>query len=153
MRTTVPQLSVVAVQLLSCVWLFETPQTTAWQASLSFTVSPGFFSDLCPLSSWCYLIISPSDAPYFFGFQSFPASESFPMSWLFTSGGQSIGASALGSVLPKNIQGWFPLGWVGMISLQSKGFSKSLLQHHDSKSISSSALSLLYGPALISVRD
>ena len=88
------------------------------------SLSPGVCSDSCPLSPWCYLIISPSDAPYSFGFQSFSASESFPMSWLFASDGQSIGASALGSVLPMNSQGWFPLGWMGLISLQSEGFSR-----------------------------
>ena len=58
--------------------------------------------------------------------QSFPASESFPMSWLFPSGGQSIGASASALVLPMNIQGWFPLGLTGLISLQSKGLSRVL---------------------------
>ena len=64
--------------------------------------------------------------------QSFPASGSFLMSWLFTSSGQSIGVSALASVLPMNIQDWFPLRWTGLISLQSKGL-KSLLQHHRPK--------------------
>ena len=74
----------------------------------------------------------PSNHLIFFCPQSFPASRSFPMSWLFTSGGQSIGASASASVLPMNIQGWFPLGWTGWIFFQSKGL-KSLLQHHSSK--------------------
>ena len=64
--------------------------------------------------------------------QYFPASESFPMSQFFASGGQSIGVSALASVLPINIQDWFPLGWTGWVSLQSKGL-KSFLQHHSSK--------------------
>ena len=63
----------------------------------------------------------------------FPSIRSFPMSWLFTSGGQSIGASALASVLPMNIQGWFPLGLTGLMFLQSKGTPKSRLQHHRSK--------------------
>ena len=83
--------------------------------------NPRVCSNLCPLSQWCYLIIS-SSATLFSCPQSSPVSESFPMSQLFTSGGQSIGASA--SVLPMNIQGWFPLGLTGLISLQSKGLSR-----------------------------
>ena len=67
--------------------------------------------------------------------QFFPASGSFPMSWLFESGSQSTGASALASVLPMNIQDWFPLGWTGWISLQSKGTLKHLLQHHSPKAL------------------
>ena len=93
--------------------------------------SPGICSNSCPLSCWCYLTISSSVSLFSFCFQSFTASGSLPMSWLFTSGSQSIGASA--SVLPVNIQGWFPLGLTGWISLLSKGLSKSLPQHHSSK--------------------
>ena len=78
----------------------------------------------CPLSQWYYLTISPSAAPFFSCPQSFPAAGSFPMSWLFTSGGQSIRASAL--VLPMNIHSWFPLGLTGLISLLSKGHSEFL---------------------------
>ena len=85
------------------------------------SLSPRVCSDSCPLSQWCYIIIS-SSAPFSFCLQSFPASGSFPINWLFTSGSQSIGASA--SVLPMNIQSWFPLGLVGLISLQSKGLSR-----------------------------
>ena len=70
------------------------------------------------------LTISSSAAPFCFYLQSFPASGSFPMSWLFSSGDQSIGASTSASVLPMNIQGWFPLGWTGWISFQSKRLSK-----------------------------
>ena len=81
--------------------------------------SPRVCSHLCPLSQWCYPTISSSAAPVFFCLQSFPASGSFPMSQLFASRGQSIRASA--SVLPVNIQGWFPLGLMGLISLQSNG--------------------------------
>ena len=84
-----------------------------------------------PLSWWCYLTISPSAGPISFCFQSFPASGSFPMSQLFTSGGQRIRASAL--VLPMNIRDWFPLGLTGLISLCSKGLSRVFLQHHSSK--------------------
>ena len=93
----------------------------------------------CPLSGWCHPTISSSVIPFSSCFQSFPASGSFQMSQLFASGGQSIGASASASVLPVNIQDWFPLGLTGWISLQSKGLStphsqhQSLLQHHSSK--------------------
>ena len=87
-------------------------------------------SNLCPLSRWCYLTISSSATLLSFFLQSFPASGSFAMSQIFSSGDQSIGASA--SVLPVNIQGWFPLGLTCWISLQSKGHSR-VLQHHSSK--------------------
>ena len=92
---------------------------------------PRVCSNLCPLSRWCHPTISSSG--FYFCLQSFPASESFPTSWLFTLGGQSIGASASAPVLPMNIQCWFPLGLIGLIFLQSRGLS-SLLQHHNSKS-------------------
>ena len=75
-----------------------------------------------PLIHWCHPIISFSVTPFSSCPQSFSASRSFPMSWFFPSGGQSIGASASVSVLPVNIQGWFPLGLTGLISLLSKGF-------------------------------
>ena len=91
---------------LSCVWLFATPWTIAHQAPLSSTISWSLLNSR-PLSQCCCLTIS-SSATLFFCFQSFPASGSFPMSWLFTSGGQSIGASASASVFPKNILDWFP---------------------------------------------
>ena len=84
------------------------------------SLSPGICSDSCPLNRWCYLTISSSAALFFFCLQSFPASESFPVNQLFTSGGQSIGDLASASVLPMNIQGWFALGLTGLISLQSK---------------------------------
>ena len=83
------------------------------------SLSPGVCSDSYPLSWWCYLIISPSVAHIFSCPQSFPASGCFPVSQLFTSGGQSTGASASVSVLSVNIQGWFPLRLTGLISLQS----------------------------------
>ena len=88
--------------------------------------TPGAYSNSCPLSWWCHPTISSSVIPFSFCLQSFPASGFFPMSQFFASGGQSIGASVSGSVLLMNIQDWFPLGWTGWISLQSK----SLLQHH-----------------------
>ena len=86
--------------------------------------TPGVYSNSCPLSQWCRPTISSSVIPFFSCLQYFPASESFQMSQLFTSGGQSIGVSASISVLPMNIQDWFPLGWTGWISLQSKGLSR-----------------------------
>ena len=83
--------------------------------------SPGLCSNSCPLSWWCCLAISSFVVPFSFCLQSFPASGSFPVSWLFASGGQSIGTSASASVLPVNIQDWFPLGLTGLISLLFKG--------------------------------
>ena len=83
----------------------------------------GAYSNSCPLSRWCHPAISFSTIP-FSRLQSFSASGSFPMSQFVTSGGQSIRASASASVLPMNIQGWFSLGLIGLISLQSKGLSR-----------------------------
>ena len=85
--------------------------------------TPGACSNSCPSSWWCNWTILSSVVP-FSCLQSFPASGSFLISQFFASGGQSIGTSALASVLPVNIQGWFPLGWTGWISLQSKGLSR-----------------------------
>ena len=86
----------------------------------------------CLLSRWCYLAVSSLANPFSFCRQSFPASGSLPLSQLFTSDGQSIGASASASALPKNIQNRFPLGLTGLISAV-QGTLKSLLQHHNSK--------------------
>ena len=98
------------------------------------SVFPGVCSNSCPLSQWYYLTIRSSATLFSFCLQSFPASGSFPMSQFFASGGQSTGASASASVLPTYIQGWFPLGWTGLISLQSKGlsrvFSSTTIQKH-----------------------
>ena len=105
----------LVVQSLSHVQLFATPWTSACQASLLHEVC----SNSCSLSQWCHPIISSSAACFSSYLQSFPASGSYPMSWLFTSGGQNIRTSA--PVLPVNIQGWFPLGLTGLISLLSKG--------------------------------
>ena len=88
-------------------------------------------SDSCPLIWWCYLTISSSATPFSFCLQSFPASGSFPISQLFVSSDQSIGAST--SILPMSIQDWFPLLLTGLISLKSKGLFKNLLQHHNLK--------------------
>ena len=84
------------------------------------SVSPRVFSDLCPLSQWCHPTISSSVVPFFSCLQSFPASGSFPMSHSFASGGQNVRTSASALVPLMYIQGWFPLGLTGLISLQSK---------------------------------
>ena len=99
----------------------------------------------CPLSQWCHPAILSSVAPFSTSPQSFPASGSVPMSQLFASGSQTIGASASASVLPMHIQEWFPLGLTGLISLSSPAVQF--------KSIRSSALSLLYGPTFTSLHD
>ena len=122
-----------SVQSLSRVRLFATPWTAARQASL-VSPTPGPYSNSCPLSWWGHPTISSSVVPFSSCPQSLPASGSFPMSQLFTWGGQSIGVSASASVLPMNIQDWFSLGWMGWISLQSKGlsrvFSNTTVQKH-----------------------
>ena len=96
--------------------------------------TPGVYSNSCPRSQWCHPSISSSVIPFSSCLQSFPASGSFPMSQFFASSGQSIGVSTSTSVLPMNIQDWFPLGWTGWIFLQSKGlsrvFSNTTVQKH-----------------------
>ena len=96
--------------------------------------TPGIYWNSCSLSWWCHPTISSSVVTFSSRLQSFPASGFFQMSQFFTSGGQSIGVSALASVLPVNIQDWFALGWTGWISLQSKGlsrvFSNTTVQKH-----------------------
>ena len=96
--------------------------------------APRACSNSCQLSRWCHPTISSFVIPFSSCLQSFLASGSFHMSQFFTSGGQSVGVSASASVLPMNIQDWFPLGWTGWISLQSKGlsrvFSKTTVQKH-----------------------
>ena len=101
------------------------PWTAACQASLSFTISWSLLK-LMSIESvmWCHPGILSSVACFSSCLQSFPVSRSFPMSWLLSSGGQSIGASTSASALSMNIQGWFPLGLTGFISLWSKGFSR-----------------------------
>ena len=106
----------------------------------------GVCSTSCPLSQWCYLTISSSAITFSSCLQSFPASGFFPMSQLFASGGQSIGASPSASVLPMIIQGWFSLGLIGLISTV-QGTLKSLLQHHNSEA------SILWHSTLTSVHD
>ena len=103
-----------------------------YQASLSSTISWNLLKFMS-FDQWCFLNISSSATPFSSYPQSFLASESFPMSGLFTSQSQSIGASVSASVLPLSIQDWFPLGLTGFISLQSKGLFMSLIQHHSLK--------------------
>ena len=110
------------VQSFSYVRLFVTPWTAPRQASCSLT-TPGACLNSCPLSQWCHPTISSSVIPFPSCLQSFPASRSFPKSQSFTSGGQRIGVSASASVLPMNIQDWFPLGWTAWISLQDQRLS------------------------------
>ena len=83
--------------------------------------TPGAYSNSCPLNQWCHPTITSSVTPFSSCPQSFPASGSFPINRLFTSDGQRIGVSASASVLPIHFQGWFPLGWTGLISLLRKG--------------------------------
>ena len=136
---------------LNHVQFFVTPWTTARQASLSITNSQSLLK-LMPIES----VVSSNHlifvVPFSSRLQSFPASGAFQMSQLFASGGQFIGASASTSVLTMNIQDWFPLGWAGWISLQSKGlsrvFSNTTVQKHQFL-----VLSFLYGPTLISICD
>ena len=112
-----------SVQSLSCVQFFATPWSAAHQASLSITNSRSLLK-LMLSSWWCHPTISSSVVPFSSCLQSFPASGSFPVIQFFTSGGQSIGESASPSVLPMNIQDWFPLGWTGWNFLLSKGLSR-----------------------------
>ena len=121
----------IVVQSLSCVSLFATPWTAAHQAPLPSTI-PWILLKFMSIESVILSNILSSASLFSFCLQSFLSSGSFPVSWLFASGGQSMRASA--SVLPVNIQGWFPLGLIGLISLQSKGpsrvFSSTTVQKH-----------------------
>ena len=127
------KLQLSSAQLLSRVQLFATPWVTARQASCP-SPTPGLHSNSCPSSWWCHPAISSSVVPFSSCPWPFLASGSFPMSQLFASGGQSIGASASTSVLPMNTQDLSPLGWTGWISLQSMGlsrvFSNTTVQKH-----------------------
>ena len=112
--------------------------------------TPGACSNSYPSSRWCHPTISSSVIPFSSCLPSFPASGSFPMSQFFTSGGQSVGVSASASVLSMNIPDWFPVGWTGWISFQTKGcsrvFSNTTVQKHQFF-----ALSFLYSPTLRSI--
>ena len=132
---------IVVVQSLSRVWL--------WPYELQHTrlpcpsPSPRVCSNSCPLSPWCHTTVSSSVVPFSSCSPSFLASGSFPMSRLFASGGQSISTSVLASVLPMNIQDWFPLGLTGLISWCPRDSQESS-SAPQFKSINSSVLSLLY---------
>ena len=135
-------LKVVVFQSLSHVWLFA----TTWAARIPCaSPSPRACSNSCPLNQWCHSIISSSVVPLSSPFQFFPTSGFLPMSQFFTSGDQSIGVSASASVLPMNIQDWFPLGWTGLNSLQSNGlsraFSNTTVQKHQFFSVQLSSQS------------
>ena len=121
-----------SVPSLSCVYL--RPHGLQHARPPCPSPTPGVYWNSCPLSWWCHPTISSSVIPFSSHLQSFPASGSFQMSQLFTSGGQSIGPSSSASVLPMNIQDWFPSGWIDWISLLSKGlsrvFSSTAVQKH-----------------------
>ena len=118
--------------------------------------TPGAYSNSCPSHQWCHPTISSSIVPFSSLPQSFPDLWSFPMSRFFASGGQSIGISASASVLPMNIQGWFPLRWTGWIFLQSnrlsRVFSNTTVQKHQFFGNQVSLYSnFLYTPTLTSI--
>ena len=114
--------------------------------------TPRVHSNSGPSSRWCHPAISSSVVAFSSRLQSLPASESFPMSQLFTWGGQSLGVSASASVFPMNTQDWSPLGWTGWISLQSKGLSR-VFSNTTVQSINSSVLSFLHSPTFTSIHD
>ena len=120
--------------------------------------SPSLSPRTCPnshsLSPWCHPTILSSVVSFSSHLQSFPASGSFQISQFFASGGQRFGTSASASVLPMNTQGWFPLGWIGWISLQSKGLStQESSPAPQFKTINSSVLSFLCSPTLTSIHN
>ena len=138
-----------SVQSLSCVQLFRTPWTAA-----GLPVHHQLLELAQIHVHWVSDAIQPSHplVPFSSCLQSFPVSGSFPISQFFTSGGQSIGVSASASVLPMNIQDWFPLGWTGLISLQSNDSQESY-PTPQFITIKFLALSFLYSPALTTIHD
>ena len=122
--------SMVSVQFSSVQFSRSVVSDSLWPHESQHTrppcpsPTPRVHSESHPSSQWCHPAISSSVVPFSSCLQSLPASKSSPMSQLFTWGGQSIGVSALASVLPKKSQGWAPSEWTGWISLQSKGFSR-----------------------------
>ena len=117
------------------------------------SASPRICSNSCPFSQWCHQTISSSVIPFPSFLQSCPASVSFPISQYFTSGGQSIGVSASASVLPRNIQCWFPLGLTDLIFLLSPRDSQESPPAWQLEGISSSVLTLFHCPAITSIHD
>ena len=140
-----------SVQSLGCVRFFA---THGLQHVRLPCPSPTFraCSNSCPSSWWCHPTISSSVIPFSSCPQSLPASESFPMSQLFASGGRTIGVSASTSVLPINTQDWSPLGWIGWISCSPRDSEESS-PTPQFKSINSSALGFLYSPTLTSIHN
>ena len=139
----------VVVQSLSRVWLCNLVDCSIPDFSVLYHLLQ--LEQTRPLSWWCHLTISSSVMPFSSYLQSFLASGSFLMSRLFSSGGQDIGASA--SILLMDIQDWFPLGWTGWISLQSKGLSRVFSNTTVQKHQFFSTQSCLYGPTLTSIHD
>ena len=136
----------------SCLTLWDPMDCSTPDIPVLYYLSPRVCLNSCPLSWWCPQTISSSVILFSPRLQSFLASGSFPVSWLFVSGGQNIGASTSASVLPMNIQGWFSLGVTDLISLLSKGLARSS-PAPQFKKINYSAPRLLYGPALTSIHD
>ena len=129
---TISSVQFSSVQSLSRVRLFATPRSQHARPPCP-SPTPGVYSNSCPSSWLCHATISSSVISFCTHLQSFPASESSPISQFFASSVQSIRASASASVLPKNIQDWFPVGLIGCDLLAVPGTLKSLLQHHSSK--------------------
>ena len=153
MYSMINRITTVVVQSLSCVRLFVTHGLQHARLPCP-SPTPRACSNSCPLSRWCHPTISSSVGPFSSCLESFPVSRFFPMSQFFTSGGQSIQASASASVLPMNIQDWFPLGLAGLISLKSKQPSGSLFQHHSSKaSILRRSYILSYGTLITTAKS
>ena len=115
------------------------------------SLSLGVCSNSCPLSQWCHPTILSSVAPFSYCLQSFPASEFFPISWLFASGGQSTGASGIASVFPMNIQGCFPLGLTGLITLLFKRLSRVFSVPQFENSVDSTPFVKIFRNTLIKV--
>ena len=134
--------------------MFSSVNLTLWPHGLQHARPPcpsptaEVYSSSCPLSWWCHPTISSSVVPFSSCLQFFPTSGSFQMSQFFASGGQSIKVSASATDLPMNIQDWFPLGWTGWISFQSKGLSRVSFNTTVQKHL---ALSFLYSPTLTSI--
>ena len=149
----------LVVQSLSRVRLFVTPWTAACRLPCP-SPSLGACSDSCPLIRWFHPTISSSVTPFSSCLQSFSVSGSFQMSQFFTSSGQSIGVSASASVLPVNIEDWYPLGMTSLISLQikglslqSKGLSRILNTTVQKHQFFGTQLYFIYGPTLTSIHD
>ena len=140
------------------LYIFSVVSNSLWPHESQHTrppcpsLTPRVHRNSCALSWWCHPAISSSVVPFSSCPKSLPASGSFPMSQLFTWGGQRTGVSASASFLPMNTQDWSPLGWTGWISLQSKGLSESS-PIPQLKSINSSVLSFLHSPTLTSIHD